>query len=81
MTSKINHSSSELNTFNIEPVYNLIFQNIDGEIGRLEFDSDELVFKGDVEESSKYFVDFLCESFNQKIDELVDKKIKERLNE
>lgn len=64
----------------IKPTYNLVFQNSDGEVGRLEFDTGELVFKGDVNESTEYFLDYLCASFKQRIDIEVQEKVEKVLN-
>ena len=68
----------QISSFNIEPSYYLVFQNMEGEVGRLEFDSGELVFKGKVHESAQYFIEYICESFKQKFDTEVEKKVNER---
>lgn len=47
-----------------------------------EFYEEEgiLKFKGDVHESGKVFVDFICKSFNNRIDDLVKEKISNQIN-
>jgi len=72
---------SEISSVNIEPSYNLIFHNKNEEVGRLDFIGSSLKFTGDVDKSTESFMDFLCSSFQQRIDEIVEEKVTQRLSD
>jgi hypothetical protein len=56
---------------NANELHYISFHNKENkEIGKLNFDSDKLVFEGDVEQSAKHFMDYLLMVFNNKIDKL-----------
>lgn len=58
-------------TLNANQLHYISFLNMENkEIGKLNFDSDKLVFEGDVEQSAKYFMDYLLNAFNQKIEKI-----------
>jgi len=63
-----------LSGVNIEPSHNLIFHNKDEEVGRLDFVGSELKFTGNVDKATESFMEFLCSSFQQRIDQIVDEK-------
>jgi hypothetical protein len=71
------HYHSDEKQVKIEPQYNLVFNDAKGEVGRLEFDKGQLVFKGDVDQSTQCFLDFLLESFNGKVDSIVNDAIED----
>lgn len=53
----------------------IIFKNPDKkEVGRFDFNSDKLKFIGDVNKSTKVFIDFLLDTFNNKIEEIKNNK-------
>ena len=56
-----------------KPDYSIkfIFNKDNGkEIGCLDFNGDKLKFEGDMEESAKIFIEFILNTFNQKIEEI-----------
>lgn len=65
---------SNLNFLNVEPTYNIIFSNNNGEVGRLDFNDGVLKFIGEADESAKIFFDFLANSFQQKIHDVAAEK-------
>ena len=43
------------------------------EVGKLDFNGDKLVFEGNVEESAEKFIEFLLNTFNDKIEKIEEK--------
>jgi hypothetical protein len=64
-----------LTASNIKPNYNVTFHNGERNIGRLDFNSDAMVFEGDAEESAQVFFDLLAKYF---ADRLKQEREKER---
>jgi hypothetical protein len=58
-----------LTASNIKPNYNVTFSNEDRNIGRLDFNSDVMIFEGDAEESAQVFFDLLAEYFADRLKE------------
>ena len=52
-----------------KPKYEVTFHNGDRNIGRLDFNSDVMVFEGDAEESAQVFFNFLAERFANRLKE------------
>lgn len=71
------HTNNILGFKVLEPSYNIVFNNEQGEVGRLEFDSNKLVFRGNIEESSEKFVEYLLKLFNSKVDAIVKATVEE----
>lgn len=70
--------SKDLISINDNQTYYIAFHNKENkEIGKLNFDSDKLVFEGDVEQSAKCFMDYLLMVFNQKIEYIKEKNYSE----
>jgi hypothetical protein len=65
-------STGKISLCNIiqKPNYNISFHNHAGEwVGTLDFNTDKLVFTGEVEESAKVFIDFIAKSFAKRLEE------------
>ncbi len=72
---------SFVNNFNIEPNYTLVFNGPDyKELGKFDFNGDKLKFEGEVEPSAEVFIKFLLNSFNKRVDEIVEKKLRIKTN-
>ncbi len=56
---------------------NISFFKENEKIGEFTEEDGNLTFKGDVTESGQKFVDYICNTFNERINELVKNKIKE----
>ena len=52
-----------------KPNYNISFHNNGQEIGKLDFNGPALVFIGDAEESAKVFIDWVAQSFAERLKE------------
>jgi hypothetical protein len=62
-------------TTQFKPKYEVTFHNGERNIGRLDFNSDAMVFEGDAEESAQVFFDLLAKYF---ADRLKQEREKER---
>lgn len=63
--------SKDLISINDTQTFYIAFHNKENkEIGKLNFDTDKLVFEGNVEQSAKNFMDYLLMVFNEKVDKL-----------
>ena len=49
------------------PNYNVTFNNKDGEVGRLDFNTDTMKFTGKADESAQRMLDWLAEAFKQRL--------------
>lgn len=58
-----------LSLSNIKPSYKVAFHNGERNIGRLDFNSDAMVFEGDAEESAQAFFDYLAKYFANRLKE------------
>jgi hypothetical protein len=52
-----------------KPDYNISFHRDGKQIGKLDFNGDEMVFVGDVDESAKVFFDYLASCFRGRLEE------------
>ena len=74
--------TSELSHFKIEPSsYSIIFHKDDIKIGELSFDTGKLVFTGDTEKSAEIFLEYIISSFNQKLQEVIEKRADQKIKE
>jgi len=51
------------------PNYNISFHRDGKQIGKLDFNGDEMVFTGDVHESGKVFFDWIAEAFKGRLEQ------------
>jgi len=71
----------ELKGFNINPVNDMRFHNKDNElVGKLVFDK-QLIFEGDVDQTTSIFMEFLTNSFNQRLEQIIQEQVELRVNE
>jgi hypothetical protein len=81
----IGHSKYGRNYYEIEfieqdirPEHNMVFHNRKNEmVGKFNFDTDVLTFTGNTDESAEILCNFLIETFNSKIDKMMDEKVAE----
>ena len=59
------------------PSYNIRFYKDDKQMGILDFNGPQMTFDGDMEESAKLFLQFLVQSFNQRLIQERDTERKE----
>ena len=60
---------------NIKPVNDMRFHNKDNElVGKLVFDK-QLIFEGDVDQTTSIFMEFLTNSFNQRLEQIIIERI------
>jgi len=68
--------------FNVEQNYTLELSNSKNvSVGRFDFNGDKLKFEGDVEESAEIFIEFLLNSFNGHVNDLIEEEVKRRIGE
>ena len=71
----------ELKGFEITVPNDMKFHNKDNElVGKLVFDK-QLVFEGDVDQTTSIFMEFLTNSFNQKLEEVIKEQVDTRVKE
>jgi len=60
-----------------KPSHSIFFYKDDKEMGILDFNGPQMTFDGDMEESAKLFLQFLVQSFNQRLIQERDTERKE----
>lgn len=60
---------NDLSITSVKPNYSISFHKEDKTVGILDFDGPELVFNGDCHESAKVFIDFVAQSFANRLKE------------
>ena len=66
--------------FKVQNTYNVVFSDVNGEVGRLDFNDGVIRFEGNIEESAKTFFTFLAASFENKINEEVEARVEKMLH-
>ena len=61
-------------TTQVKPDYNISFQQEGKNIGKLDFNGDEMKFIGEADESAKVFFDWLANSFSGRLKEEREKE-------
>ena len=53
----------------VKPNYNICFHQDGQEIGKLDFNGPTMIFIGNAEESAKVFIDWIAQSFENRLEE------------